>query len=68
MPSKKIVEELKSVRSYVIEFIEIFYNCQFKLERDIDFVSLVTKDFSFSNGIIEDSRGESIKEESIGIT
>jgi coenzyme F420-reducing hydrogenase alpha subunit len=60
---KKIVDELKSVREYVIEFVEIFYNCQFKLERDIDFVSLVTKDFSFSNGMISDSKGESIKED-----
>ena len=49
---KKIIDELKSVRSYVIEFVEIFYSCQFKLEREIDFVSLVTKDFSFSNGTI----------------
>ena len=36
------------MRDYVFDFIEIFYNCQFRLERDIDFVSLVTKDYSFS--------------------
>jgi coenzyme F420-reducing hydrogenase alpha subunit len=60
---KKVAEELKSVRGYVIEFAEIFHKCEFGLERDIDFVSLVTKDFSFSNGVIRDSKGETIEEE-----
>ncbi len=60
---KKVLEELKAVREYAIEFIEIFYNCTFKLERDTDFVSLVTKDFSFFGGHIEDSSGSCIPEE-----
>ncbi len=60
---KKITDELKSVREYALEFVEIFYNCQFKLERNTDFIALVTKDFSFTNGTISDSTGESIKEE-----
>ncbi len=63
-PIKALITELKSVRDYVIEFIEIFYNSSFELEHDTGFVSLVTKDYSFSNGIIEDSRGFCIIEDS----
>lgn len=58
---KRITQDLRSVRDHVIEFIEIFYNCDFKLERDTDFVSLVTKDYSFLDGEIGDSNGASIK-------
>jgi coenzyme F420-reducing hydrogenase alpha subunit len=59
----RVISELKSVRDYVIEFIELFYNCEFKLEHDTDFVSLVTKDYSFFNGVIQDSGGTSIQED-----
>jgi len=60
---KKLVEELRSVRDYVIEFTEVFYNCDFKLERDTDFVALTTKDYSFVGpGPICDSRGARIDE------
>ncbi len=52
-----IVGQLKSVRDFAIEFIETFYKCDFRLERDIDFVSLVSKDYSFSRGDVEDSSG-----------
>ena len=54
---KPIISELKSVRDHVIEFIEIFYNAKFKLVSDTNFVSLLTKDYSFSGGHIVDSRG-----------
>jgi coenzyme F420-reducing hydrogenase alpha subunit len=57
---KKITLELRSVRDHVIEFLDVFYNCSFKLERDTDFVSLVTKDYSFLDGSIGDSNGASI--------
>ncbi len=46
---KKVVDELKSARSSVIDFIDIFYKCNFSLERDMDFVSLVSSDYSYSN-------------------
>jgi len=59
---KKVVNELKSVRGYVIEFIDIFYNLTFKLERETNFVSLVTKDYSFLEGVVEDSTGDRIQE------
>jgi coenzyme F420-reducing hydrogenase alpha subunit len=57
---KEVLKELKSVRDYAIEFIDIFYNCQFKLERDIAFVSLLTDDYSFLGGTVIDSNGEEI--------
>ncbi len=60
---KKLVGELRSVRTYVIELTEAFYNCEFRLERDTDFVALTTKDYSFvGQGSICDSRGAVIDE------
>ena len=60
---KKVMSELKSVRSYVIDFIEIFYNSDLKLERDTNFVALVTKDYSFLGGDVRDESGEDIMED-----
>ncbi len=60
---KKTIRELKSVRQNVIDFTQIFYDCNFKLVRDTDFVSLVTNDYSFLQGKIKDSKGLSIPEE-----
>lgn len=54
---KKVLVELKAARPYVIDAIELFYNCQFKLERETDFVALATPDFSFSGGLILNSKG-----------
>jgi coenzyme F420-reducing hydrogenase alpha subunit len=55
---KKVIEELKSARGLVMEFIEVFYNSPFKMERDIDFVALVTKDYSFLDGVtVEGTKG-----------
>ena len=67
IPSKEqiatVVNEMKSVRDYVIEFTEMFYNCDFKLERDTNFVSLVPKDYAFIGGDVVDSKGVSITKE-----
>lgn len=60
---KRVVEELKSVRGYVIDFIGLFYGSDLKLERDTNFVSLVTKDYSFLKGVVEDSNGFCIIED-----
>lgn len=56
----KILLELKSVRPYVLDFIELFYNCDFKLEMPTDFISLKTDDYSFLGGEIIDTRGNSV--------
>jgi coenzyme F420-reducing hydrogenase alpha subunit len=52
-----VLAELKAVRDFAIEFIELFYNCGFKLERDTDFVSLVSQDYAFLGGDVQDSKG-----------
>ncbi len=59
---KKVIAELKSVRQYAIDFIDLFYKCNFSLERDTDFVSLVTKDYSFLEGSVCDSNNRCIEE------
>ena len=58
-----LIRELKSVRNYVLELIELFYDCGFTFERETRFVALATKDFSFLEGEIKSSDGTMIKEE-----
>ena len=58
---KKAIADLKSVRDYAIEFIEMFYGSGFKQEHDTDFVALVNKDYSFHDGELGDSSGTRIK-------
>jgi coenzyme F420-reducing hydrogenase alpha subunit len=60
---KKIIDELKSVRAYALDMIDPFYECTFNLERNINFVSLLTDDYSFLSGNVVDTKGESIPEE-----
>ena len=56
--TKKVIEDLKTAREHVIGFIELFYNSNFKLERDMDFVALVSKDYSFIDGdTVESTKG-----------
>ncbi len=66
IPTKEVVDatikELKDARGHALDFIGIFYNCGFRLERDTNFVSLINDDYSFIGGHVEDSKGESIKE------
>lgn len=58
-----VIEELKSVRESILNLAEIFYKCDWKLERDTTFVALQTDDFSFLEGEIISSTGAVIKEE-----
>lgn len=57
-----VIEELKSVRQHVLDLAEIFYQCDWTLERDTNFVALVTPDFSYLEGGIETSTGLIIEE------
>ncbi|OGF26426.1 hypothetical protein A2331_05840 [Candidatus Falkowbacteria bacterium RIFOXYB2_FULL_34_18] len=59
----EVIKELKSVRKYVLNLAEIFLGCDWKLERDTNFVGLVTPDFSFLEGTIKSTSGTEIKEE-----
>jgi coenzyme F420-reducing hydrogenase alpha subunit len=60
---KALVQELKSARDYVLDLIQIFYDCDFAFNRKTTFVALVTKDYSFLEGEIRSSDGTTIKEE-----
>lgn len=57
------IEQLQEIRGSVLELIDIFYKCDWVLERDTNFVALVTPDFSFLEGEIKTSTGARIKEE-----
>jgi coenzyme F420-reducing hydrogenase alpha subunit len=59
---KKVLDELKSIREHAVSFIDIFRDCNFKFERETNFVSLRTKDYSFSGGTVIDSDGIEIPE------
>lgn len=59
---KKVVDELKDVREHALEFVGIFHKSAFKLERDTDFLSLLTDDYAFRGGNVVDSRGETVPE------
>ena len=58
-----IIDELNHAREHVIDFVELFYNCEFKLERDTNFVSLVEPDYSFLGRTLTDSEDLEIPEE-----
>ncbi len=60
------IEELKSVRGYVIELADLFLSCTWDFKRRTNFVALVTPDFSFLEGEIHSSNGEKIKEKDFG--
>ncbi len=60
---KKIIDELKSVRSDVINLIDLLHNCEFNFTRETNFVALTTSDFSFLEGEIKSSDGVVIAEE-----
>ncbi|OGF28080.1 hypothetical protein A2303_00795 [Candidatus Falkowbacteria bacterium RIFOXYB2_FULL_47_14] len=58
-----MIEELKSIRPYILALAEILYACDWVLIRKTDFVAIKTPDFSFLEGFIASSSGASIKEE-----
>lgn len=59
----EVIEELYSIRKFVIELAEIFYKCDWELNRDTNFISLVTPDFSFLEGTIKSTSGTEVLEE-----
>lgn len=61
--TKNVIGELKSVRSKVFDLIRVFYECDFFLKNNTEFVALTTKDYSFLEGIIRSSRKFMIPEE-----
>ncbi len=59
---EKTIKELKYARPLVLNIIRTFFNWNEKFERQTDFVSLVTKDFSFLEGEIRSSEGRRVQE------
>ncbi len=57
-----MIEELKSVRTYVLNLIELMGNCIWELKRKTNFVAIVTPDFSFLEGKIKSATGAEIEE------
>lgn len=49
---KDSINELKKVREYLIDLIEIFHESQFNFERKTQYVALFTPDYSFLEGEI----------------
>jgi len=57
-----MIEELKSIRPFVMNLTEIFYNCQWELKRKTNFVAIVSDDFSYLEGKIKSTSGAVIEE------
>ena len=59
---KKTVAELKKARPIVLDLIDLFYNWKESFERETDFVALATKDYSFLEGEIKNTKGKFVHE------
>jgi len=59
---KETVKKLKNVRSQVLDLIDLFHKRDFSFVRKTNHVALVTKDYNFLEGEIEDTRGLCIPE------
>lgn len=58
-----MIEELKSIRQYAMNLIDLFYKCEWEFKRKTNFVAIKTKDFSFLEGEIHSTSGAAVKEE-----
>lgn len=65
---KKLKPELLKIRPKILNLIKIFAKAPFKLEpkTPVTFSGLVSKDFSFLEGEIKTSNGETIEEKELG--
>ena len=59
---RKMIFELKKIRNEIFDLIQLFYECDWKFGEKTNFVALVTRDFSFLEGVIKDTEGETIPE------
>ena len=59
---QKVIAELRRVRQTALDLIDVFGAWQERAERETDYVALVTKDFSFLDGVIQSSKGICIQE------
>ncbi len=61
-----LIKQLEEARPAVLRLIKIFKDSDFSLNREIDFVALMDNSFSFLEGDIITSKGETIKETDYG--
>jgi sulfhydrogenase subunit alpha len=59
--TKKVIEQLKSIRSKALDAITVFKNSGFSFERKATNVALITPDSSFLDGKLRTSDGEIIE-------
>lgn len=59
---KPIIQELKSIRQYIVNLAEILFKTPWELKRKTNFVALTTDDFSFLEGKIKSTSGAVIEE------
>ena len=57
-----VINELKSVRDYVIDLADLFLTCTWDFKRQTNFVAITPSDFSFLEGDIRTSSGKTIAE------
>ncbi len=55
--ARKMAEDLKKIREDAIEFVDIFYNCDFKYETDTTYIGLKNEKFSYWKGHLFTSDG-----------
>ncbi|VVB65950.1 Sulfhydrogenase 1 subunit alpha [Candidatus Gugararchaeum adminiculabundum] len=60
--AKKMVKELKSIRPFVLEFIDIFYKSDFEFITETTFIALRNDRFSYLEGDLISSDGTRIEE------
>ncbi len=58
----KLIESLEGIRKTILDIIEVYYKCNFKLERKTNFVGLRAEEFGFIEGKIHTSTGKAIEE------
>lgn len=70
LPDPKIIPQLitslETVRPAVLRAIEIFKNCTFRLDRNIEFVAMINDKYDFLSGEIQRTNGENIPEKEYG--
>jgi sulfhydrogenase subunit alpha len=62
----EVLKELEIARVAILRLIDVFKNCDFLLNRDIDFVALMDKKYSFLGGNVMTSKGDRFEEKDFG--
>jgi sulfhydrogenase subunit alpha len=55
---KKCIPQLQNIRGAILRLIEVYANCPWTLKRDLHFVALVDDGYTFLNGVMKTSEGE----------